>query len=215
MENNTMKASEGMEKATFSLGCFWAPDAKFGALRGVLTTRTGYVLAADSTLPPRDAFQITFDPAVTAYTRLLDYFWLSHSPVEEPWKVEYTPTIFCHNEEQKRKAEEKRNLIIALNNRRVYSKIAKYYGFRTAESHQQKYALRTDELLINELTVKYPDLEDFLNSVEVTKVNSYLAGYGKLETLLEEIRSFNLSSQAAEHLIEVVAAKEMQGAVLV
>ena len=30
------------ETATFGLGCFWGPDARFGALKGVVRTRVGY-----------------------------------------------------------------------------------------------------------------------------------------------------------------------------
>jgi len=30
------------ETATFALGCFWGPDASFGALEGVVRTRVGY-----------------------------------------------------------------------------------------------------------------------------------------------------------------------------
>ena len=30
------------ETATFALGCFWAPDARFGSLDGVIRTRVGY-----------------------------------------------------------------------------------------------------------------------------------------------------------------------------
>ena len=29
-------------KATFAMGCFWAPDSLFGATRGVVRTRVGY-----------------------------------------------------------------------------------------------------------------------------------------------------------------------------
>lgn len=30
------------EKATFSMGCFWAPDSLFGSTSGIITTRVGY-----------------------------------------------------------------------------------------------------------------------------------------------------------------------------
>ena len=30
------------ETATFGLGCFWGPEAQFGAIDGVIRTRVGY-----------------------------------------------------------------------------------------------------------------------------------------------------------------------------
>jgi len=30
------------ETATFGIGCFWGPDAQFGAIDGVVRTRVGY-----------------------------------------------------------------------------------------------------------------------------------------------------------------------------
>jgi peptide-methionine (S)-S-oxide reductase len=30
------------ETATFGMGCFWGPEARFGAMDGVVRTRVGY-----------------------------------------------------------------------------------------------------------------------------------------------------------------------------
>src|SRR2546423_13793828 len=35
-------APDRVETATFALGCFWCPDAKFGVIPGVVRTRVGY-----------------------------------------------------------------------------------------------------------------------------------------------------------------------------
>jgi len=44
--------SDDTETATFGLGCFWGPDAQFGALAGVVRTRVGY--AAGHDIPDAD-----------------------------------------------------------------------------------------------------------------------------------------------------------------
>ncbi|GAA0725569.1 hypothetical protein GCM10009060_22270 [Halorubrum trapanicum] len=37
------------ETATFGLGCFWGPDARFGAIDGVVRTRVGTLAARHAT----------------------------------------------------------------------------------------------------------------------------------------------------------------------
>lgn len=36
------KVDTPFKKATFAMGCFWAPDSLYGVLKGVLRTRVGY-----------------------------------------------------------------------------------------------------------------------------------------------------------------------------
>jgi methionine-S-sulfoxide reductase len=75
-----------METASFALGCFWGPEARFGVINGVVHTRVGY--AGGTTPHPRyrdlgdhsETVQVDFDPAVITYAELLDVFWKSHNP---------------------------------------------------------------------------------------------------------------------------------------
>lgn len=39
------------EKATFSMGCFWAPDSLFGSTPGIITTRVGYAGGSNDFIP--------------------------------------------------------------------------------------------------------------------------------------------------------------------
>lgn len=39
------------EKATFSMGCFWAPDSLFGSTPGIITTRVGYAGGTEGLIP--------------------------------------------------------------------------------------------------------------------------------------------------------------------
>lgn len=39
------------EKATFAMGCFWAPDSLFGSTSGVVTTRVGYAGGSKDVVP--------------------------------------------------------------------------------------------------------------------------------------------------------------------
>lgn len=39
------------EKATFAMGCFWAPDSLFGSTPGIITTRVGYAGGSEDFVP--------------------------------------------------------------------------------------------------------------------------------------------------------------------
>ena len=40
--------SVSTEKATFCMGCYWAPECTFGVLAGVIRTRVGHAGAAET-----------------------------------------------------------------------------------------------------------------------------------------------------------------------
>lgn len=88
-------ASEMTETATFGVGCFWGPDAQFGALDGVVRTRVGY--AGGTKIDPTyhslgdhtEVFQLDFDPDVVSYTDLLDHVFRSHDPRSQTRKTQY------------------------------------------------------------------------------------------------------------------------------
>jgi len=84
---------EGMEIATFGMGCFWGAERKFWELgAGVWVTAVGY--AAGSTPNPtydevcsgrtghNEVVRVVFDPAKITYMQLLKAFWESHDPTQ-------------------------------------------------------------------------------------------------------------------------------------
>jgi peptide-methionine (S)-S-oxide reductase len=83
----------GLETAIFGLGCFWGAERKFWQLGdGIYVTAAGY--AAGLTPNPtyeevcsgrtghNEVVLVVFDPAKTAYDRLLKTFWESHDPTQ-------------------------------------------------------------------------------------------------------------------------------------
>ena len=100
------------ETATFSMGCFWGPDALFGSTPGVVRTRVGY--AGGQTANPTyynmgdhiETIQIDYDPEVIEYEKLLNIFWKSHNPHTPGWLRQYMSAIFHHNDQQEQFAIE-------------------------------------------------------------------------------------------------------------
>ncbi|KAK3924397.1 Peptide methionine sulfoxide reductase, partial [Frankliniella fusca] len=118
------------EKATFCMGCYWAPECTFGVLAGVIRTRVGHA-GAEETAPREEcheAIEMDFDPSVISYQQLLEVFWLHHDPtVEVP--CEYASAILYHSPSQKELAERS----VAAQPRPVLTKVLPAKVFHEAE----------------------------------------------------------------------------------
>src|SRR5215469_5170480 len=108
------------ETATLAGGCFWCTEAIFTRLKGVTSVVPGY--AASNVPNPSyqavctgrtgaaEAIQITYDPSIISYDKLLEIFWHLHDPTTlnrqgNDVGTQYRSVIFYHNDEQKRLAE--------------------------------------------------------------------------------------------------------------
>lgn len=199
------------ETATFAMGCFWGPEARFGVTPGVVRTRVGYAGGTKENPTYRnlgdhaETVQIDYDPTRISYEQLLDIFWSSHHPEVRYWTQHYTSIIFYHNEEQKRLAMETREREEAKLGE-VYTEVVPFSRFYLAEDYHQKYHLQLTFGIMKDFDAIYPKIEDFINSTAAARVNGYLSGYGTLESLKEEIDSFGLSPLANEALLDFVSA---------
>lgn len=166
-----------IETATFSLGCFWDPDAKFGVLDGVLITRVGYCGGTHPQTPTyqtigdyTESIQIDFDPARISYIQLLSCFNRWHIPNTSKTRSQYAAAVFYHNDKQHQTINE-----MKIENIRVDM----FRNFFEAEDHHQKYNLKRTMML----TDVFGKEEDWKNKDKemITKLNGFLAGYGSLE----------------------------------
>jgi len=178
----------------------------------VIRTRVGY--AGGSQENPTyyklgdhtETVEIDYDPTRISYEELLDIFWDSHNPVRPALSVQYKSAIFYHDEDQKRLALESKARLEAELNETIFTEILPYSRFYLAEDYHQKYYLRNVASLRKEMTAIYPDINDFVNSTAVTRVNGYLGRNGDIETLKQEIDSYGLSPAAKERLLEMAAS---------
>lgn len=141
-----------------------------------------------------------------SYRDLLEVFWYSHDPTAVSYSDQYKSIIFYHDDEQKRLAEETRDELEASLNRTVYTEIVPARMFYLAEDYHQKYYLRQVSQLEAEFLLKYPDINDFVNSTAAARVNGYVAGFGTTEDLDKELASLGLSPESQE-LIRGLAKK--------
>ncbi len=109
------------ETATFASGCFWCTEAIFLRLNGVSSVISGYT--GGKTVDPTyeqvstgmtghaEAIQISFNPSIISYQKLLEIFFETHDPTSKDRQgadhgTQYRSVIFYHSEEQKHQAED-------------------------------------------------------------------------------------------------------------
>lgn len=108
---------ESLEKATFAGGCFWCMVKPFDTQPGIEKVISGYTgghtvnptykEVCSGTTGHTEAIQITFDPAVFPYEKLVEVYWQQTDPTDAAGQFvdrgdSYRPVIFYHNEEQKK-----------------------------------------------------------------------------------------------------------------
>jgi peptide-methionine (S)-S-oxide reductase len=106
-----------MTRALLAGGCFWGMQDLIRKMPGVIFTRVGYSGGDVANATYRnhgthaEAIEIVFDPKVTSYRRLLEFFFQIHDPTTRNRQgndvgTSYRSAIFYVNDEQKRLAED-------------------------------------------------------------------------------------------------------------
>lgn len=112
--------NQAYEKATFAGGCFWCMVKPFDQFPGIISVISGYTgghkenptykeVCTDVT-GHYEAVQITFDPMIFPYQKLLEVYWQQIDPTDAGGQFydrgdSYKTAIFYHTEMQKRIAE--------------------------------------------------------------------------------------------------------------
>ena len=170
------------ETATFGLGCFWGPEAQFGALAGVVRTRVGYAggRKSDPTYhnlgDHTEVFQIEYNPAVLSYRELLSRVFENHRPNYQASKTQYQNIILLATLEQ-------REILKTFLSERGFAadaigtRIERLLGFYPAEDYHQKHNLRTDPTLSDVFDDSGYDDETVRESPAAAKLNGYASGH--------------------------------------
>jgi len=140
-------------------GCFWGMEDLLRKQPGVIETEVGYT--GGSVPNPRyedvktgktghaEAIRIVFDPSVTRYASLLEFFFKMHDPTTlnrqgNDIGSQYRSAIFYADEQQKHEAEKVKASVQASGKwkRPLVTEITPASEFYPAESYHQDYLVK-------------------------------------------------------------------------
>ena len=145
-----------MEKAILAGGCFWGMEDLIRKQDGVISTRVGYTGGQTANPTYKDictgttghaeSIEITFDPALTSYRKILEFFFQMHDPTTKNRQgndigTQYRSAIFYLSDEQKQTAEDLIKEIddAAFLDAPVVTEITPASSFYKAEDYHQDY----------------------------------------------------------------------------
>lgn len=142
--------------ATLAGGCFWCTEAVFNRLKGISSVASGYAASrienpsyeevCTGKTGAAEAIQITYDPSIISYDKLLEIFWHVHDPTTlnrqgNDVGTQYRSAIFYHNDEQQRQALASKEALekAGTYKKPVVTEIVPFTNFYPAEDYHKEY----------------------------------------------------------------------------
>ncbi|MFT4979093.1 MAG: peptide-methionine (S)-S-oxide reductase [Myxococcota bacterium] len=175
-----------------------------------MSTRVGYAGGKQPTPSYREmsdhteAIEIIYNPERISYASLLAVFWDDHSPVYEPWSTQYRSAIWPVDDEQRAIAEASLAAEQVRRGQKIWTAIEAPTTFTPAEDYHQKYRLRQNNRLEDELRSQFDSEEAFYRSTAAARLNGYLDGHGKKKQLRADLDDLNLTPDTAQYLVDTV-----------
>ena len=142
-------------KAYIAGGCFWGMEDLFRTRPGVMDTEVGYIGGENDNPTYRyhpghaEGIEITYDPSMTTFKELLDYFFRIHDPTTEDRQgndlgSSYRSAIFFQTDLEKHEADAMIALVDQSNKweGRVVTTLEPFMSFWPAEPEHQDYLVR-------------------------------------------------------------------------
>lgn len=154
MTGGKVMADNETKTAIFAGGCFWCMQSEFDSEKGVVKTEVGY--SGGAMVNPsyedvsggmtghRESIEVTYDPHVVTYPRLLEIFWSNIDPLDATGQFcdkgdQYKAAIFVANDEERAAAQESAVTVSKRLKQPVVTDILTRKAFYSAEEHHQEY----------------------------------------------------------------------------
>jgi len=163
-------------QATLAGGCFWCLEAVYQEVKGVERVVSGYS-GGNVDNPDFDkihmtntghaeAVQITFEPAVISYSKILEIFYSIHDPTtlnrqDYDAREEYRSIIFYHDDSQKKTADETtKNFAAKSWHDPIVTEIVPFEKFWPAKNYHQNFYKNNKNIGYCQVIIN-PKLEKF------------------------------------------------------
>ena len=152
--NNNLNENSNYKKVYFAGGCFWCMEESFDKEKGIIQSISGYsgghlknptykeVIYKDT--GHVETIEITYDPKITSYNKLLKVFWKNIDPFDKYGQFcdkgkSYRSVIFYKNNSQKKVIQKSITEIEQRFNSEVVTLLWKFDKFYQAEDNHQDY----------------------------------------------------------------------------
>lgn len=176
----------------------------------MLRTRVGYAggTSPDPTYQSignhSETIEITFDPSLLRYERLLELFWEGHDPGGTAYSRQYASIIFYHSAEQGRLAEQTKAVQEAKRGRPLQTEILPAGVFTEAEGYHQKYYLQNSPALMQAARAVLPEPRDLVASTLGARLNALAGGQLSRSELELDLPALGLSPQQEKALLDAL-----------
>ena len=146
--------AENKQKIYFAGGCFWCMEESFDKVEGVLKTISGYSGGhvknpkyrdvVKNTTGHYETLEITYDPSIINFEKLLDIYWINIDPFDSDGQFcdkgeSYKSVVFFENNDQKIVIDSSIKNIEKKFNKKVVTYVKKFKEFYMAETYHQDY----------------------------------------------------------------------------
>ncbi len=160
-QNSVLAEDKNTDKsavAVFAGGCFWCMEPPFDVLPGVIKTTSGYTGGnvdnpsyeeiSNGKTGHYEAIEVTYDPKIITYEKLLEVFWHNIDPFDKEGQfcdkgTQYQAVIFYQDDSQKQLAESSKQMIAKnVDGKELATSIKPAGKFYPAEDYHQDYYLK-------------------------------------------------------------------------
>ena len=151
---NNLNEISNYKKVYFAGGCFWCMEESFDKEKGIIQSISGY--SGGHLINPTykeviykdtghvETIEITYDPKMISYKKLLDIFWKNIDPFDKYGQFcdkgkSYRSVIFYKNNKQKKVIQKSISEIEQRFNSKVVTLLWKFDKFYQAEDYHQDY----------------------------------------------------------------------------
>ncbi|ACS98899.1 peptide-methionine (S)-S-oxide reductase MsrA [Paenibacillus sp. JDR-2] len=196
---------------TLGMGCYWSPEALFGAVPGVIRTRVGF--AGGTTAEPTyrsmgdhtETVELLFDPALVSYDELLELFWNNHNPYNiNGYKDRQYQSLLLYRDEEQAEAFRRIKSRMERDKGPLDTELAPFKAFYPAESRHQKYYLKRFPDAVEKLMSLYSSAEGLERSTLAARLNGVAKGFLNLERLQHEMKGWPIAEDELKEKLSLI-----------